>query len=57
MDINDIRSVMTLLAFVTFCLITVWAYSRGAKKGFDEAQALPFHDDDKKPGRTERGDR
>ena len=51
MDINDIRAVMTLIAFVTFCLITVWAYSRGAKKGFDEAQALPFHDDDNKPGR------
>ena len=50
MDINDIRAVMTLLAFVTFCLITVWAYSRKTKKQFDEAQALPFADDDK-PGR------
>ena len=49
MDINDIRAVMTLLAFVTFCGIAVWAYSRGAKKGFDEAQALPFKDDT--PGR------
>jgi cytochrome c oxidase cbb3-type subunit 4 len=49
MEINDIRAVMTLLAFVTFCCIAVWAYSRGAKKGFDEAQALPFKDDT--PGR------
>jgi cytochrome c oxidase cbb3-type subunit 4 len=51
MDINDIRAVMTLLAFVTFCAITAWAYSRGARKGFDEAQALPFTDDDHQPGR------
>ena len=49
MDINDIRAVMTLLAFVTFCCIAVWASRRGAKKGFDEAQALPFKDDT--PGR------
>ena len=50
MDINDIRAVMTLLAFVTFCGITVWAYGRGVKKGFEEAQALPFDDD----GTTDR---
>ena len=49
MDINDIRAAITLLGFVTFCLITAWAYSRGAKKGFDEAQTLPFDDDT--PGR------
>ena len=49
MDINEIRAVMTVIAFVTFCLIAVWAYSRAPKKAFDEAQRLPF-DDDKTPG-------
>jgi cytochrome c oxidase cbb3-type subunit 4 len=55
MDINDIRAVLTVLAFLSFCGIAAWAYSRGARKGFDEAQALPFDDD--APGRHERGDR
>lgn len=50
MDINDIRAMLTLLGFVAFCAITVWAYSRGARRGFDEAQALPF-DDETTPGR------
>jgi cytochrome c oxidase cbb3-type subunit 4 len=49
MDINDIRAVLTVAALVSFCAITAWAYSRGARKGFDEAQALPF--DDESPGR------
>ena len=50
MDINDICALLTVVGFVTFCWITVWAYSKGARKGCDEAQALPF-DDDATPGR------
>jgi len=49
MDINDIRAVLTLLGFLGFCGITVWAYSSRARKGFEEAATLPFDDD--KPGR------
>ena len=49
MDINDIRAVLTLLGFLGFCGITVWAYSSRARKGFEEAAALPF--DDEAPGR------
>jgi cytochrome c oxidase cbb3-type subunit 4 len=49
MDINDIRAVLTLLGFLGFCGIAVWAYSGRARKGFEEAAALPFDDD--KPGR------
>jgi len=45
MDINDIRAVLTVLGFAGFVGIVVWAYSRSAKKGFDEAEALPFADD------------
>jgi cytochrome c oxidase cbb3-type subunit IV len=49
MDINDIRAVLTLAGFLSFCGITVWAYSGRARKGFEEAEALPF--DDETPGR------
>jgi cytochrome c oxidase cbb3-type subunit 4 len=44
MDINDLRVVMTVLAFIVFIGIVVWAYSR--KRDFDEAARLPFREDD-----------
>ena len=46
MDINDIRSIMTVLVVICFVAITAWAYSSKARKGFDEAALLPFSDDD-----------
>jgi cytochrome c oxidase cbb3-type subunit 4 len=49
MDINDIRAVLTLVGFLSFCGIAAWAYSSRARKGFEEAAALPFDDDE--PGR------
>ena len=45
MDINDLRSVSTLLAFVAFLAIVAWAYSGKRKSAFDEAAALPLNDD------------
>jgi cytochrome c oxidase cbb3-type subunit 4 len=45
MDVNDARVLVTVLAFVTFVGICFWAYSRGAKRGFDQARMLPFADD------------
>jgi cytochrome c oxidase cbb3-type subunit IV len=45
MDINDIRTVLTLAGFVGFIGIVMWAYGRGAKSEFEVAQALPFADD------------
>lgn len=47
MDINDARSVITVLAFATFIGIVFWAYGRGRKAAFDEAAALPFTEDDR----------
>ncbi|MGD8555761.1 MAG: cbb3-type cytochrome c oxidase subunit 3, partial [Chromatiales bacterium] len=41
MDINDFRSWHTLVLFLAFIGIIVWAYSRGRKKSFDEAAHLP----------------
>ncbi|HAF55854.1 MAG TPA: CcoQ/FixQ family Cbb3-type cytochrome c oxidase assembly chaperone [Thauera sp.] len=46
MDINDIRSLITVLGLVCFLAICAWAYSRHAKAGFDEAARLPLSDDD-----------
>jgi cytochrome c oxidase cbb3-type subunit 4 len=46
MDINDLRVVMTVLAFVAFSGIVVWAFSRKRKRDFDEAARLPFSGDD-----------
>jgi len=48
-DINDLRTVLTVLAFVSFLGICVWAYSRRARKGFDEAEMLPFSEDEEFP--------
>jgi cytochrome c oxidase cbb3-type subunit IV len=46
MDINDLRMVITVLAFVAFIGIVFWAYSRKRKREFDEAANLPFREDD-----------
>ncbi|GAA5785018.1 hypothetical protein GCM10007860_02730 [Chitiniphilus shinanonensis] len=44
-----VRVIVTVLAFVCFVGICLWAYSGRARKGMDEAAQLPFLDDDK-PG-------
>ena len=45
MDINDLRSIVTLLLFIAFIGIVAWAWSRRNKKRFDEAANLPFADE------------
>lgn len=44
MDINTARSVLTVVFFVLFVGIVWWAYRRGGRKDFEEAQRLPFAD-------------
>ena len=46
MDTNDMRVAMTVLAFVVFVGIVVWAFSRKRKHDFDEAARLPFSGED-----------
>ena len=53
MDINDVRSVVTVLAFAAFIGIVLWAYSGRSKAGFDEAARLPF---DEMDGTDEKAD-
>jgi len=51
MDINTLRSIGTLLAFIAFVGIVWWAYHRSSRPGFDEAARLPFADDTQ-PGKN-----
>ena len=46
MDINDLRSLITVLGLMCFLGICFWTYSKRARAGFDEAAMLPFTDDD-----------
>jgi cytochrome c oxidase cbb3-type subunit 4 len=46
MDINTLRSLVTLLTFATFIGIVVWACLRRNQASFDEAAQLPFRQDD-----------
>ncbi len=60
MGIDDLRTLVTVAAFICFVGIVLWAYSRGRKRDFDEAARLPFTgkeigDDVDPKGRT--GDR
>ena len=47
MDINDLRSIVTVAGLLCFLAIVWWAYGKRSQKGFEEAANLPFaeHDD------------
>jgi cytochrome c oxidase cbb3-type subunit 4 len=42
------HTIMTILWFVAFIAVCVWAYSKKRKKSFDEAAQLPLEDDPQK---------
>jgi cytochrome c oxidase cbb3-type subunit 4 len=44
-DINDLRSIFTVLAFIAFVGIIWWAYSDRRKQTYDAAAMLPLDDD------------
>ena len=47
MDINDLRSLVTVVFLMTFLAIVWWAYFlKGNKKRFEEAANLPFADEE-----------
>jgi cytochrome c oxidase cbb3-type subunit 4 len=58
MDMNDLRIVVTVLSFVTFIGIFVWAWQRRNAAGFLEAAQLPFLDsvpaDEQRPASKQR---
>jgi cytochrome c oxidase cbb3-type subunit 4 len=45
MDTNTLRSLATVVSFVTFLGIVVWAWSRRNARDFEEAANLPFEQD------------
>lgn len=45
LDVNFLRVAATVVSFVTFIGIMVWALSRRNTKSFDEAAQLPFQQD------------
>ena len=45
MDINDLRSIVTVVSLITFVGIVIWAWSKRNKSDFDEAARLPFNED------------
>ena len=49
MDINVLRSLVTVAGFIGFVSILVWAYLPGRKEQFDEAARLPFLADKERP--------
>jgi cytochrome c oxidase cbb3-type subunit 4 len=44
-DVNTLRSVVTVVSFLTFIGIIVWAYSRKNSADFEKAANLPFEQD------------
>ena len=45
MDINDLRSIVTVVSLLTFLGIVAWAWSKRNKDRFEEAAQLPFQDE------------
>ena len=45
MDINLLRSVITVVTLITFVGIVVWAWSGRNRARFEEAARLPFEQD------------
>ena len=44
-DVNTLRSATTVVSFVLFIGIMVWAWSKRRKSDFDQAANLPFEQD------------
>lgn len=45
MDLNDLRSVTTVISLLTFVGIVAWAWSKRNRSSFEEAAQLPFTED------------
>lgn len=45
MDVNDLRSAVTVISLLLFLALVGWTWSRGRQAAFDEAARLPFADE------------
>jgi cytochrome c oxidase cbb3-type subunit 4 len=57
MDLNDIRSGVTLLSFVLFIGLVRWAWTARRRAAFDEAAHLPFEGEGEGSDRHEEAQR
>lgn len=57
MDPGTIRGLGTLLLFLCFVALCVWAYSPRQRRRFEEASRLPFLGDDTPGGQDKEGKR
>ena len=48
-SINTMRTVVTVVSFLVFIGIVIWAWSARRKSQFDEAARLPLDDDRPQP--------
>lgn len=46
MDINTLRTAITVLALITFLAIVAWAWSSRRRADFEAASRLPLDDDE-----------
>ena len=53
MDVNDLRSGVTVLSMLVFLGIAAWAWSQRNRSRFDEAARLPFDDENNNDGSGE----
>jgi cytochrome c oxidase cbb3-type subunit 4 len=45
MDVNTLRSIVTVIGLITFIGIVMWAWSRRNAADFEKAAQLPFEQD------------
>lgn len=45
MDIDTLRSIMTVVVFLAFLGIVIWVYGAAQKPRFERAAMLPFEED------------
>jgi cytochrome c oxidase cbb3-type subunit 4 len=57
MNLAGIHSILTVVMFLLFIGIVVWAWSAKRKRGFDEAARLPLEDDGTASARLSGGKR
>jgi cytochrome c oxidase cbb3-type subunit 4 len=52
MDLNDLRSAVTLFSLLMFLGIAAWAWWPRNRKAFDDAAQLPFQDENHREARS-----
>lgn len=57
LNLNLVRSLVTVLSFALFVGIMVWTYARANRGRFDEAARLPFEEPAASDADTSRGER